>query len=142
MLQEQPEQLRQSMLDDFVADTEALNTMKTMGFNEEIIKMALKASTNDMNRAVEMMLKMQNDGTYSALLSQLIDNAVSGAPTTATSSTCISAALKKKADIQLKAMEAFARFSEDISTEDDTHLDMPLVQEQEVLNEYKRYLSM
>lgn len=150
MLQEQPEQLRQLMQDDFLADTETVDAMKVMGFNEEMIKIALKASANDMGRAVEMMLKMQNDGTYSTVLAQLVDNFVDGAAAAAagSSSSGISIAaaaanhLKSKADAELKAMEAFARFTEDISTEDDTHLDMPLVQEREILDEYKRFLSM
>lgn len=38
--------------------------------------------------------------------------------------------------------QAFSRFSEDISAEDDDHLDLPLLQEREILAEYKRYLEM
>lgn len=39
-------------------------------------------------------------------------------------------------------LQAFERFSEDISPDDDDHLDLPLLQEENLLNEYKRFLDM
>ena len=37
--------------------------------------------------------------------------------------------------------QAFERFAEDVDNEDDDHLDLPLIHEQNLLNEYKRLLE-
>lgn len=102
MLQDQSEQLRQAAADDFIVDDEAQRSMLTMGFNEEIIKMALQFASNDMSKAVEMLLKMQTEGTYDNLLTQILDGAGSagGASTSAAASSA-----RSHIETKLKAME-------------------------------------
>lgn len=102
MLQDQPEQLRQAAADDFIVDDESQRSMLTMGFNEEIIKMALQFASNDMSKAVEMLLKMQTEGTYDNLLTQILDGA--GAAGGASTSAAASSA-RSHIDTKLKAME-------------------------------------
>lgn len=105
MLQDQPEQLRQAAADDFIIDDESQRSMITMGFNEEIIKMALQFASNDMSKAVEMLLKMQTEGTYDNLLTQILDgDGAAGADGGASTSAAASSA-RSHIDTKLKAME-------------------------------------
>lgn len=101
MLQDQPEQLRQAAADDFIVDDVSQRSMITMGFNEEIIKMALQFASNDMSKAVEMLLKMQTEGTYDNLLTQILD----GAGAQGAASTSAAASARSHIDKKLKAME-------------------------------------
>lgn len=48
--------------------------MKAMGFHDEMIQMALKNCTNDMEKAIESLLKMQSDGTYDSAMDELLKN--------------------------------------------------------------------
>lgn len=46
--------------------------MLAMGFHADIIDMALKKSTNQMDAAVEELLRLQADGSYDGVLSNLM----------------------------------------------------------------------
>lgn len=51
--------------------------MVAMGFHGEIIDMALKNSTNEMDAAVEELLRLQANGTYESVLAGLLQAAAS-----------------------------------------------------------------
>lgn len=63
MLQDNQDQLRQLVVDETV-----VHSMESMGFHPDIIKLALQSALNNMNEAVEILLKMQSDGTYNTML--------------------------------------------------------------------------
>lgn len=51
-----------------------------MGFDIELVRDALKNTSNDMQKAVENLLKMQSDGTYQTALKEVIQNVASLLP--------------------------------------------------------------
>lgn len=85
MLENNAPALRQQMMDDFLPDTKAMDEMRLMGFDDALIKLSLRCATNDMNAAVETLLKMQADGTYESMLNN-VTNLVGGANGAATAS--------------------------------------------------------
>lgn len=44
-----------------------------MGFHKEMIEMALKNVANNMDAAVEMLLRIQSDGKYDDTLKKIVD---------------------------------------------------------------------
>lgn len=71
MLQDNQDQLRKLVVEDFVADENVAVSMENMGFDSDMIKMALRFAINNMGEAVEMLLKMQSEGTYQSVLENL-----------------------------------------------------------------------
>lgn len=47
--------------------------MVNMGFDKAIVDMALRTVANNMDDAIEMLLKYQNDGTYTETLQNIAD---------------------------------------------------------------------
>lgn len=132
-----------------------LDDLVKMGFDAKVVKSCLKTITDGSNLTVDMLVEklfsMQNDGRYEEAL-----RASSGSESEASTSTCSSCSGSscscttdseseknqppEKDENNLK--EAFDRLADGVSTEDDNYLDLPLVQEEMILNEYKQYFKM
>lgn len=87
MLQENPDVLRQQLLDDFLPDKDAMEEMREMGFDAALIKLALRAALNDKSGAIESLVKMQSDGTYEALLNN-VSNMLADEGATESATSC------------------------------------------------------
>lgn len=72
MLQENINELRLQLLDDIVPAKEAIAEMQAMGYHTAMIKLALQHSLNDVDSAVESLIKMQQEGTYDTALTDLL----------------------------------------------------------------------
>lgn len=66
--------LQEELNNEIIPDKSFQKEMIAMGFHPEMIKMALKNSTNLMDDAVEFLLKMQADGSYEEKLCKLLEN--------------------------------------------------------------------
>lgn len=101
MLQNNKTGLQQKASEDFIADSKIVDLMTKMGFHPQIVDMSLRYASNNMDEAVDMLLRMQSDGTYEDLLTS-IGGSTSNASlfTAATTSTGESAtqSFKKLAD--------------------------------------------
>jgi hypothetical protein len=102
-------------------------------------KMALKATINNQNDALDYLLKLQNDGTYNTILNSLAND--SGP---STSSGIGPAVAEHAKDLRKKVdeMKVYKRFTEDISSDEDSYLDLPLQLEEKLINDYKKFLNM
>lgn len=58
--------------------------MTKMGFHPEIINMSLRHVSNNMGEAVDMLLRMQGEGTYDNLLASICGSTSTSAATTST----------------------------------------------------------
>lgn len=103
--------------------------MTELGFNEEVASTALRNSFNNFDEAVDFLLQLQGSGNLDALLQNL--------PSTSAGRT-----VKKELNNFNDEHKAFERFAEDISKDEDSYLDLPLLQEENYINEYKTYLDM
>lgn len=74
MLQTDQSALRTELLETVKPNEDLCEQILNMGFDIELIRQALKETTNDMQRAVENLLKMQADGSYSTALQELLQN--------------------------------------------------------------------
>lgn len=154
MLQDNSAELRRELAADTTTEDSLIKEITNMGFNAEIVRIALQSvDERTVDRIVEVMLKMQNDGSYEESLATLL------ASTTATSMDAVGACssshasanhnletirqnIQKHVAKHAETKEAFDRFSEGVSKNDDEYLDLPLVQEEQILLEYKQFLGM
>lgn len=131
-----------------------------MGFDIELIREALKNTTNDMQKAIENLLRMQSDGSYQNALQDVLKNLpASSDPNAPSTSTAIQ---NMEDEMQVSFLceyssyrdcdlsnstyyhrfQAYDRFAEDIELEDNAYLDLPLTEERALLDEYRRMLNM
>ncbi len=107
---------QQKVSEDFIPDTKIVENMTGMGFHPEIINMSLRHACNNMNEAVEMLLRMQGDGTYENLLTSIC-GASSGATSSASSSLqAIASTSSPLSSVAAKLVENFknSRLGDDI----------------------------
>lgn len=114
MLQENSNELRIQLLDDVVPAEKAIAELEEMGFHSVMAKLALQHSLNNVDNAIASMIKMQNDGTYEAVLNDMLTFlAANNVPLTASTSEegavggllAKSSAQKKCDELQAKTME-------------------------------------
>lgn len=74
MLQENQTVLRDELQQTVKPDENLCQQILNMGFDIELVRNALKNSTNDMQMAIDSLLKMQADGTYNSILKNVLDN--------------------------------------------------------------------
>lgn len=91
MLQTNQTLLQEKLNDDFIPDTTIVDHMVKMGFHPEIVNMSLRYAVNNMNEAVDMLLRMQGEGTYDNLLTSICGS-TSGAASSSTPTSLSSSA--------------------------------------------------
>lgn len=74
MLQNDQTALRDELLQTVKPDESLCEQILNMGFNIELVREALKNTSNDMQKAIDSLLKMQADGTYADALKELLQN--------------------------------------------------------------------
>lgn len=154
MIQERGDVLRQKYIQRVAANSaeDILSNLVNLGFDLEIAKHALLNSNNELMAAVDYLFKMQQDGTYDAVVASLqLPSASTSAHTDGASSSQsseqpnIAKVLQMAKDTvkqKVDADEAFRRFREGLTQEnDEEYLDLPLDIEKQLLVEYKRLLG-
>lgn len=116
MLEKNKTELQRKVSEDFVPDTTIVDQMTKMGFHPEIINMSLRHVSNNMDDAVDMLLRMQGEGTYENLLTSICgstsgaNTSTSGSESESTPTSPLAAAVienfkKAKTDEDINAME-------------------------------------
>lgn len=72
LLQENAAVLTAELIEEIVPNANLRKQMVEMGFHVEMIDDALRQTANIMNDAVEMLLKLQADGSYEEKLANLV----------------------------------------------------------------------
>lgn len=73
LLQGHQEALKQDLAKEIVPDDNLCEQIMNMGFDKATVDMALRNVANNMDAAIEMLLKLQNEGTYTEALEKLVD---------------------------------------------------------------------
>lgn len=73
-MQENQSVLRDELLQSVKPDESLCEQILNMGFDIELIRNALRDTTNDMQKAIENLLKMQADGSYQDALKEVLQN--------------------------------------------------------------------
>lgn len=87
LLQENVSSLREELAKNIVPDKDMIEHILTMGFDIELVKQALIDNGNDLESAIEKLLKLQSNGTYSDALKAAINVAAAVIDPTNTPST-------------------------------------------------------
>lgn len=150
-LQDNVIDLHEELANDTTAKEKIIDEITKMGFDKEIVKIALQSvDEQTVDRIVEVLVKMQQDGSYNdsvaTLLASGLDNVATACSSTQllgnTNIEAVKENIQKHISKHVETKEAFDRFSDDVATDENEYLDLPLVQEEEILLEYKRFLSM
>lgn len=109
MLQENQSTLREELANSVKPDEVLCEQIINMGFDIELIRQALKDTSNDMQKAIESLLKLQADGNYQDALKQVIQNVATlhdpNQPSTSGSNSAVDAASKMVKHLEEKNEE-------------------------------------
>ncbi|XP_030080831.1 NEDD8 ultimate buster 1 [Drosophila hydei] len=166
LLQSHSEELRRNLPATQAADEQMLYTLRELGFRLSAARAALETTSNNLDSAIDFLLKsfateeelnsvIEHMATLTAQAANTAaaaaNDASSAASASSTSVSRLSAltpsklALVKsvlgKAKTEIESYSAYKRFNEDIPDIDQDYLDLPLEQEEQILNEYRQLLD-
>lgn len=140
LLQNNPESLRSEVYTDFNADVQVdqalIDQMVQMGFPEPVVRMALENAQENPQEALDFLLQMQGEGNIDELLKKL------AAKKKKKSSTNVNDGASTSTDTRIEESDkAYDRFTEDLKHVDEAYLDMPLLEEADLIIQYMRLLE-
>ncbi|XP_034115830.1 NEDD8 ultimate buster 1 [Drosophila albomicans] len=153
LLRSHSDELRRNLPAAVAADEQMLYTLHELGFKLPTARAALETTRNDMDRAVDFLLKsLPNEHELNNMI-ELMNQLT--APTDGTASASTSSPLTaitpskltliqsilSKANTELESYNAYKRFHEDLPENEQDYLNLTLEQEEQILNEYKRLLE-
>lgn len=144
MLQDNYEQLSREISEAVTPAPDLLDQITKIGFPKEIVEMALRYNVNDMEKTVEYLLSLQSNNNFASTLETLTNQLMDGGASTSSGGdvNLLKEKFKERIKTDLEEKKALERFSEDVSDESDDHLDLALVQEENILIEYKKFLNI
>ncbi|XP_068154466.1 NEDD8 ultimate buster 1 [Drosophila tropicalis] len=154
LLQSHSEDLERAVFSDsspnLTADSVHLAALQQLGFDEATSCVALESAKNNVEKAIEYLLKaFQSEDELKSLvkrITQLAKGDVAGLDGPSTSQQVppqgpLINAVLSKAKTELEAYKAYKRFNSDLSQSDQDYLDLPLNQEEQLLAEYRKLLE-
>ncbi|KAH8420935.1 hypothetical protein KR222_010479, partial [Zaprionus bogoriensis] len=163
LLQSHADELRQNLPATVRADEQMLTILRDLGFKEPTARAALETTRNDMNNAIEFILKsLANERElvsvieHMSLLTTQSDNHATSSgvqqqqtpqqtsqqmpqrlPELTPSTLALIQSVLNKAETEMESFSAYKRFNEDLPDNDQDYLDLPLEQEEQILLEYR-----
>ncbi|KAI8044637.1 NEDD8 ultimate buster 1 [Drosophila gunungcola] len=157
LLQRHSDELRANLPAVPPVDESLLSTLLQLGFQAPSARAALETTENNFRKSVEFLLKsFVNEAellaVVEAMTKLLEDHGPSGSnrATTNSSTPILNLSVSKlnfiesalgMAKSEMESYNAFKRFNENLSENSSNYLDLPLVQEEQILNEYRRLLE-
>ncbi|TDG47533.1 hypothetical protein AWZ03_005972 [Drosophila navojoa] len=161
LLQSHSDELRRNLPATQTADEQMLFTLRELGFKLTAARAALETTRNNLDKAIDFLLKsFATEQELNSVIEHMTtltaqgaatDESASASPSTSTSAARLTAltpsklALVKsvlsKAQTEIESYSAYKRFNEDIPDVDQDYLDLPLEQEEQILNEYRLLLE-
>ncbi|EDV92835.1 NEDD8 ultimate buster 1 [Drosophila grimshawi] len=155
LLQSHSDELRRHLPATQPVNEQMLNTLCELGFKRPSARAALETTQNNMDRAIDFLLKSfaseRELNTMIEFISKWSTEAFND-PTASTSMGQPAARLTasklalvqsvlSKAKAEMVSFGAYKRFNEDLPSNEQDYLDLPLDQEQRILNEYQQLLE-
>lgn len=149
MLQSSAEELKHNLPPAPQADNEILSQLQQLGFSEEMARVALETTENSLDNAIEFLMKMYGNETelanamdrITAAAAAALTNDNYGGPSTSSGANSLVTKALDKAQKEMESLKAYDRFTEEMTDNEQDYLDLPLVQEEQILAEYKRLLE-
>lgn len=131
------------------ADADHLAHLRQLGFDEDSVRAALESTSNNMERAIEFLLRaFRSEGELEETMKRITELASNGGdgPSTSNSNgeappSPIIDAVLRQARAEMETYKAYQRFNADLSQNDQEYLDLPLIQEEHILAEYRNLLE-
>ncbi|KAH8344627.1 hypothetical protein KR067_001670 [Drosophila pandora] len=131
------------------ADDDQLKHLLRLGFDEPAVRAALESTDNNVERAIEFLLRaFQTEEELQETMdkiSKLSHNEDGPSTSSSSSSSPLSSpiinSVLRQAQVEIDAIKAYQRFNSDINQNDQDYLDLPLVQEEQLLAEYRCLLE-
>uniref|UniRef100_A0A1I8NVK4 UBA domain-containing protein n=1 Tax=Stomoxys calcitrans TaxID=35570 RepID=A0A1I8NVK4_STOCA len=149
LLQTNADELSRSLPPAQNADTDILSQLQQLGFTEDLARVALETTQNSLDKAIDFLIKTHGSETeLMAAMERMTNAAVAtvasdqyeGPSTSSGVNTLVTKALGK-AQKEMESLKAYQRFTEEMPDNENDYLDLPLVQEEQILAEYKRLLE-
>ncbi|KAH8409075.1 hypothetical protein KR009_006286 [Drosophila setifemur] len=154
LLQTQSAELRAALPPrDCSVDADQLAHLLQLGFDEPAVRAALESTSNNVDRAIEYLLRAFQSEEELNRTVERISQMVAGTggqvdddgPSTSNSNPAppspIIKSVLRQARTEIEALKAYERFNSDLSQNDQDYLDLPLIQEEQLLNEYRNLLE-
>ncbi|XP_053687426.1 NEDD8 ultimate buster 1-like [Sabethes cyaneus] len=148
-LQQNQADLKRELIASTTPSKQLTDKLIDFGFHEKAAQAALKQTVNNFEEAVEVLLNARRDNTYDALLSTVSNEASNsnssgtGSSDSSNSEEAGSSRKKDEKDSKKEMMDIlYKSFSKDIDTDTDSYLDLPLIEEASILDNYKKLLNM
>ncbi|KAH8252630.1 hypothetical protein KR032_000871 [Drosophila birchii] len=149
LLQSQADELMAALPKTRVsADTDQVAYLRQLGFDEDSVRAALESTSNNVERAIGFLLRAfrseEELKEAMELVTNLANNGGDGPSTSSSNPTPPSPIIQsvlRQARAEMETYKAYQRFNSDLSQNDQDYLDLPLVQEEHILAEYRNLLE-
>ncbi|XP_055529125.1 NEDD8 ultimate buster 1-like [Wyeomyia smithii] len=157
-LQQKQDDLKQELIASIEPSKQLIDKLIDLGFHAQAAEAALKQTINNFEEALEFLINVRNSNEYDAMLTSTSSEVASNSSSTLSSnaetvklplSSNEQASSSRKQDknncnnAKKEMMDIlYKSFSKDMDTTSDTYLDMPLLEEASILDEYKKLLNM
>lgn len=128
-----------------------------IGFREDMARLALETSHNDIDKSVDFLIRtFTNENELLATMEEVAKKSeqaaicitasseVSVNPSTSTAAAPnnnIFRNVMRKAKSEIESLQAYKRFNKDLPENENDYLDLSLIQEEQLLTDYKRLLE-
>ncbi|XP_037937514.1 NEDD8 ultimate buster 1 [Teleopsis dalmanni] len=143
LLQTQGDELRSSVSAPTSVNNLLLDELKKLGFDEQLANIALQTTGNNIDKAADYLIRMLNDENQLKSMMEKVSQALNAAdgPSTSSGINSLASDLIQKAQLELESLTAYRRFHVDITDTENDYLDLPLLQEEQILTEYRNLLT-
>ncbi|XP_036318039.1 NEDD8 ultimate buster 1-like [Rhagoletis pomonella] len=146
LLQTNADALLQNLPTKKDANSDLLEQLKQLGFNENMVRVALETTENNPEKALDFLVKIF--GSEEELRKQISHIAKAAkeiladdTPSTSSGNNSLASTALDKMKNEMESYEAYERFNQDLTSNEQDYLDLPLQQEEQILAEYKRFLE-
>jgi len=147
-LQTSSAELRATLPASESVDGDQLAALLQLGFLEPAARAALESAHNNLLQATDFLLKaLQSEEELMETVERVKKLAIGGNDATASTSQGAAPSLPlidtvlQKAKAEIDAYQAYKRLHADLSLNDQDYLDLPLLQEEQLLAEYRNLLE-
>ncbi|XP_075156008.1 NEDD8 ultimate buster 1 [Haematobia irritans] len=149
LLQTNADELSRSLPPATNIDNDILSQLQQLGFTEDLARVALETTQNSLDKAIEFLIKTHGSETELMAAMEKMANVAASAITSSqfdgpSTSSGVNGLVTKaldKAHKEMESLKAYKRFTEEMPDNEHDYLDLPLIQEEQILAEYKRLLE-
>ncbi|XP_017145177.1 NEDD8 ultimate buster 1 [Drosophila miranda] len=143
LLQNDADELRANLPATLPADEALLTTLQQLGFSLDTSRAALETNSNNMEAAVQFLMRSLTTETellnIIEAMTRLLD--YQGPSGSRSASPTLIQSILDQAKAEMESYKAFERFHDDVIDSSIVYLDLPLIQEEQILIEYRNLLE-